>query len=590
MLEGARNFLCFMHTSGSAMIDERDQSSRAQRNLELVVQTGLLLARHLDLPTLVQAATDAGLQLCGAQFGAFFYNVIDAAGESYQLYTLSGVDREKFAQFPMPRNTAVFAPTFEGRGIVRSGDITKDPRYGHNAPHFGMPKGHLPVHSYLAIPIKGQSGEVFGGLFYGHEKTNVFQQDAEDLVATIAAQAAIAMENLHLREQLTRKVEESKKAEQYQRDSAKRLSEVAAIVESSDDAILSKDLTGIIMSWNQAAARIFGYSREEILGSSILLLIPPELQYEEKTILAKIRAGERIDHYETVRLTKRGERLDVSLSISPIRDGSGTIVGASKILRDISAKKRAEASLLQAEKIAAAGRMAATIAHEVNNPLEAVTNLIYLAKSNAEDPDEVRTFLTTAEGEVARVSHIAKQTLGFYRENDAPIEVSLSELVTQAIGVYGSKCKEFGIDLEEDLHLTRRVVIRKGEIMQVISNLIANAIYAMPGGGKLSISVEDIDSPNGSGVLLTVKDNGVGIPTEQLPRIFDAFFTTRSAIGTGIGLFVAKQFVESHHGKISVESSTDPASHGTKMSIFLPVKNPYFESKESNSDHLMNRL
>ena len=107
------------------MIDDSEQSSRTQRNLELIVQTGLLLAKHLDLPALVQAATDAGLQLCGAQFGAFFYNVIDARGESYLLYTLSGVDREQFAQFPMPRNTAIFAPTFKGNGIVRSGDITK---------------------------------------------------------------------------------------------------------------------------------------------------------------------------------------------------------------------------------------------------------------------------------------------------------------------------------------------------------------------------------------------------------------------------------------------------------------------------------
>src|ERR1700704_2950827 len=245
------------------MIDESEQLSRIQRNLELVVQTGLLLAKHLDLQTLVQGGTDAGVQLCGGQFGAFFYNVIDKAGESYLLYTLSGVDRENFAQFPMPRNTAVFAPTFEGSGIVRSGDITKDPRYGHNAPHHGMPEGHLPVRSYLAVPLQAQSGEVLGGLFYGHEKTDVFQQDAEDLVATIAAQAAIAMENLHLREQLTRKFEESERAEQYQRDSAKRLSEVAAIVESSDDAILSKDLTGQMMSWNQASSRIFGYSRED---------------------------------------------------------------------------------------------------------------------------------------------------------------------------------------------------------------------------------------------------------------------------------------------------------------------------------------
>ena len=549
-----------------------EQSARLQRNLELVVKTGLLLAQNLDLQTLVQAATDAGLQLCGAQFGAFFYNVIDRKGESYLLYTLSGVDRSKFERFPMPRNTAVFAPTFEGQGVVRSGDITKDPRYGHNAPHHGMPAGHLPVCSYLAVPVKSQTGEVLGGLFYGHEKTDVFEQESEDLVATIAAQAAIAMENFRLREEVTRKVEALERAEQQQSEDARRMSEVAAIVESSDDAIISKDLTGRIVSWNQAAARIFGYSREEIVGSSILRLVPEDLHPEEKMIIAKIKSGERIDHFETIRVCKDGTRLDVSLSISPVRDASGTIVGASKILRDISDKKRIDALLLQAEKMAAAGRMAATIAHEVNNPLEAVTNLIYLARLNAHDPMQVETFLGAAESEVARVSHIAKQTLGFYRENASAVSASLSDLVAHAVQVYRPKCEAGGITIEENLRSKREIVMRKGEMMQVISNLIANAIYAMPEGGVLSVSVEDVDCADASGVRLTVRDNGTGIAAEQLPRIFDAFFTTRSTIGTGIGLFVAKQFVEGHHGKISVESSTDAESHGTAMSIFLPLK------------------
>ena len=549
-----------------------EQSARLQRNLELVVKTGLLLAQNLDLQTLVQAATDAGLQLCGAQFGAFFYNVIDRKGESYLLYTLSGVDRSKFERFPMPRNTAVFAPTFEGQGVVRSGDITKDPRYGHNAPHHGMPAGHLPVCSYLAVPVKSQTGEVLGGLFYGHEKTDVFEQESEDLVATIAAQAAIAMENFRLREEVTRKVEALERAEQQQSEDARRMSEVAAIVESSDDAIISKDLTGRIVSWNQAATRILGYTREEIVGSSILRLVPEDLHPEEPMIIGKIKAGERIDHFETVRVTKDGQRLDVSLSISPVRDASGTIVGASKILRDITGKKRTEALLLQAEKMAAAGRMAATIAHEVNNPLEAVTNLIYLARVNAQDPVQVETFLGAAESEVARVSHIAKQTLGFYRENASAVSVSLSHLIAHAVQVYRPKCEAGGISIEQSLRSTREIVMRKGEMMQVISNLIANAIYAMPEGGTLSVSVEDVDGADASGVRLTVRDNGTGIAAEQLPRIFDAFFTTRSTIGTGIGLFVAKQFVEGHHGKISVESSTDPEAHGTTMSIFLPLK------------------
>ena len=555
-----------------------EQSARVQRNLELVVKTGLLLAKNLDLHMLVQAATDAGLELCGAQFGAFFYNVIDRTGESYLLYTLSGVDRSKFEKFPMPRNTAVFGPTFEGLGVVRSGDITKDPRYGRNAPYHGMPPGHLPVHSYLAVPVKSQTGEVLGGLFYGHEKTDVFEQESEDLVATVAAQAAIAMENFRLREEVSRKVEALEKAERQQRENFRRMSEAAAIVESSDDAIISKDLTGQIVTWNQAAERILGYSREEIVGSSILRLVPEDLHPEEKMIITKIRAGEKIDHFETVRVTKHGQKLDVSLSISPVRDASGTIVGASKILRDVSDKKRTEALVLQAEKMAAAGRMAATIAHEVNNPLEAVTNLIYLARLNANDPVQVQTFLGAAESEVARVSHIAKQTLGFYRENASAVAASLSELVAHAVQVYRPKCEAGGISVEENFRSTQRIVMRKGEMMQVISNLIANAIYAMPSGGTLSVSVEDVDRADASGVQLTVRDNGTGITAEQLPRIFDAFFTTRSAIGTGIGLFVAKQFVEGHDGKISVESSTDPESHGTAMSIFLPLKSTSTES------------
>jgi PAS domain S-box-containing protein len=549
-------------------------SQELQRKLELVVQTGLLLAKHSDLQAIVQAATDAGLELCGAQFGAFFYNVINAQGESYLLYTLSGVEPEKFAHFPMPRNTAVFAPTFSGEGIVRSDDITQDPRYGHNAPHYGKPKGHLPVRSYLAIPVMAQSGEVLGGLFYGHEEIGIFRQEAETLVASVAAQAAVAIENARLREQQTQKIATAEKDQLELRELARQLSESAAIIASSNDAIISKDLTGTIRSWNPAATRIFGYTAEEIIGTSILRLIPEDLHHEEPAILAKIGAGEKIEHYETVRVTKTGKRFEVSLSTSPVRDDSGKIVGASKVLRDASAKRLAEASLLQAEKIAAAGRMAATIAHEVNNPLEAVMNLIFLAKSNADKPEEVRAFLTTAESEVARVSHLAKQTLGFYREHASPVRTTLADLVKEAVVVYGRKCTEAGIAVRLDLQAHRPLTVRKGEIMQVISNLIANAIYAMPSGGTLFIATEETELEKMPGISLTVSDTGVGIPGEHRNQIFDAFFTTRSAIGTGIGLFVAKQFVEGHHGTIRVESSTEPDSHGTKMAIFLPFLGP----------------
>src|SRR4029079_649953 len=143
----------------------------------------------------VQAVTDAATELTTAEFGAFFYNTVDERGASYRLFTISGVPRETFSKFPMPRNTDIFEPTFKGTGIVRSGDITKDPRYGRNPPYHGMPSGHLPVRSYLAVPVKGRPGGVIGGLFFGHSQVDHFTEHHERLAAGVASWAAVALEN-----------------------------------------------------------------------------------------------------------------------------------------------------------------------------------------------------------------------------------------------------------------------------------------------------------------------------------------------------------------------------------------------------------
>ncbi len=348
---------------------------------------------------------------------------------------------------------------------------------------------------------------------------------------------------------------------------------LVAIVNSSDDVILSKDLNGIVTSWNPAAFRLFGYSADEMVGSSILRLIPENLHSDENTILESIRAGRPLEHFETVRLAKDGRLIEVSITVSPIRDNEGRVTGASKILRDVSDRKRAERSLIQAEKIAATARMAATIAHEVNNPLEAVMNLLYLLRSSITD-EEGMNYLSTAEGELERVSHIAKQTLGYYREHAAASAASLSELAEHAISIYEPRCTAANIEISTSFQSSRKPVLRRGEMMQVISNLIANSIHAMPSGGLLSISVEDADEPI-SGITLIVSDTGVGIAPNDLPRVFEAFFTTRSTVGTGIGLFVTKQFVEGHGGHLSITSEKDAANHGTTIRIFLPLHTSY---------------
>ena len=174
------------------------------------ISTALMAER--ELKDVVQRVTEESTALAGAQFGAFFYNVLDSRGESYMLYTIAGVPRSAFERFPMPRNTAVFDPTFRGAGVVRSDDITADPRYGHSAPYHGMPEGHLPVRSYLAVPVKARDGEVLGGLFFGHERTAVFDEDAERLVVAVSALAALAIENARLHDAARRELDTSQRA------------------------------------------------------------------------------------------------------------------------------------------------------------------------------------------------------------------------------------------------------------------------------------------------------------------------------------------------------------------------------------------
>jgi PAS domain S-box-containing protein len=192
---------------------ERDLREET-RALQALNRAGAAVGADVDVAQVVQTVTDAGVELTGAEFGAFFYNVLDETGESYMLYTLAGVPREAFSKFPMPRNTAIFAPTFNGEGTVRSDDITQDPRYGHNAPNKGMPEGHLPVRSYLAVSVRSRTGEVLGGLFFGHSKVAAFDARAEALMTGLAAQASVAIDNGRLFQAAQREIAQRRRAEE----------------------------------------------------------------------------------------------------------------------------------------------------------------------------------------------------------------------------------------------------------------------------------------------------------------------------------------------------------------------------------------
>ncbi|MBB5060209.1 PAS domain S-box-containing protein [Granulicella aggregans] len=371
-----------------------------------------------------------------------------------------------------------------------------------------------------------------------------------------------------------RDITERKQAEEELRQSNESRLRLAAIIDSADDAIISKDLNGMVTSWNEGASKLFGYSADEMIGQPILRVIPEELQYEETEILTTIRSGKQINHFETRREKKSGEAFEVSVTISPIRDESGTVIGASKIAREITDRKRVERLLVQSEKLAATGRMAATMAHEINNPLESLMNLIFLARHDSAPGGNVHDYLVTAEGELERLTLLARQTLGFYRDTGLPTEVSLNQLLESVISVYSPKLLAAGVTIEKHFDDQRKVLIRRGEFLQVFSNRITNAADAMRQGGALSISTHETVGPLGDGIETIIQDSGAGIQPEHLTQIFEPFFTTKGELGTGIGLWVAKQLVESRGGTISIASSTEHGNRGTTVTVAIPFAPP----------------
>jgi PAS domain S-box-containing protein len=367
-----------------------------------------------------------------------------------------------------------------------------------------------------------------------------------------------------------RELEQSQARLQKALDASQRL---AAIVESSDDAIIAKDLNGIVTSWNSCAQRMFGYTAEEMIGQSIRTVIPQDVFADEDRIMAAVARGERTEHFETVRKRRDGECIEVSLTLSPVFGENGEIAGVASITRDVSQQKRVEKALHTTERLATVGRMAATIAHEINNPLEAVTNLVFLAQSCMSD-DRGKVFLQQAQQELARVALLTKQTLGFYRETKGARELTLGELVTPLVSVFSARARNKQISIQTQIRRDPKLQGIPGEIRQLFANLLNNSIDAVPNRGRIVIRVSSARERSGAerdGVRLTVCDNGPGIALELRKKLFEPFFTTKKEVGTGLGLWVSTNVVRKHEGSIRVRSSMETGRSWTAFSVFLPL-------------------
>ena len=355
---------------------------------------------------------------------------------------------------------------------------------------------------------------------------------------------------------------------------------LAALVDYSDDAIIGKDLDGIITSWNKGAERLYGYTPEEAIGQSITMLAPKERPDEIPGILARIRRGERVDHFESIRVTKDGRRLNLAIAVSPILDALGNIVGASAIARDITAQKRAEDHLRQAQKMDAIGRLAGGLAHDFNNILGIITACTELLRTHVSSGSEPAEYLTNIRKAADRGATLTRQLLAFSKQKTLQTQIlDLNERLKETARLLRPL---MGDDVEIII-LPRSpsalVEADAGQIDQILVNLAVNSRDAMPRGGRFILETgaiqldegytsQHVPMAPGRYVMLAVSDTGSGMDPETVSHIFEPFFTTKEVgKGTGLGLSTVYGIVQQGGGHIWVYS--EPA-HGTTFKIYLP--------------------
>jgi PAS domain S-box-containing protein len=366
---------------------------------------------------------------------------------------------------------------------------------------------------------------------------------------------------------------ERRRTERELRESEERHRTVS---ETASDAILTIDAESTIIFANPAVEQVFGYSVDELLGKPLTTLMPKNLQPDHFVGLDRyLKTGAKQIPWKGVEMlgrNKSGKELQLELSFGEFqKNGKRFFTG---VVRDISSRKQAESALKSSEKLAATGRLAASMAHEINNPLTSVTNILYLLNLDPGLTGPNRRLIHTAQQEIYRVSHIVKQTLGFYRESNEPVETDLAEIVDGVLELFANQIKTRSIHVTRQYRVTQNIKTMPGELRQVVSNLIENAIQAARDEGclvvRLANSIE-LRNSNLPGVRLTVSDNGSGISPENQKRVFEPFFTTKGERGTGLGLWVTRGIIEKHGGNIRLRSSVKPGKSGTSFSVFLPL-------------------
>jgi PAS domain S-box-containing protein len=352
---------------------------------------------------------------------------------------------------------------------------------------------------------------------------------------------------------------------------------------SIGDGVITCDVEGRVQMMNPVACGLTGWSQAEAEGKpleEVFRIVRETTREVVENPVAKVKRLNRVVGMEnhTVLIRKDGTELDIADSGAPIRGQASDILGIVLVFRDITMERKTQDALIANEKLAVAGRLAATIAHEIHNPLDSVSNLLYLMRNGA-SPDESKQFMDMAEQELARVTQISRAMLGLYRESKAPVLVDLREMLQEILLLMERRFIELGVTVHAELPSSVSVAAFPAELRQVFTNLITNAAEAASRGGEVCVSIspqpvsETAPGPQPpAGATVVIADNGPGITPEVQSQLFQPFFTTKGERGTGLGLWVSRGIINKHGGTISLTSDTSDSAHGTAVSVFLAMK------------------
>lgn len=532
--------------------------------LRSLAEAAVQINSSLTLDSLLQAITDQARSIIGARQA---FTTLLARGAWHKSITcVSAAEGQPAMQFPR-ETSEIFMLACNLNTPLRLSSTAREERPWRSM----MIKASEATSSgWLAAPLLTRDGRNLGLIQLSGKIDGEFSSDDEAILVQLAHMASVAIDNVRLYREAQEQIAETKLAQEALERSKENMQLAQQYV---GVGIWEWDLQTGALVWSEQLRRLHGFSAEAFDGkyeSWMDSIHPEDRQQVHRAITgAMAHNGEYEIQYRVVFPDKNTHWLEARGRTIVI---GGTAVRMLGVAMDITSRKLAEEALRHSEKLAATGHLAASIAHEINNPLAAVTNALYILRTTAGMPSAALEYVRTAELELSRVVHITRQTLGFYREISSPVMVDVPRLLDEALAAFAGKIEKNNVTVHKWYGHAGSLPAFPSELRQVFSNLVMNALEAVGENGSVSVRVRSVhDRDDRRGLRITVADNGAGIAPENMPHIFEPFFTTKESKGTGLGLWVSQGIVQKHGGAIGVRSSRGLQHHGTCFVIFLPV-------------------